>query len=106
MSNSVCVFVHLLFIFDLSLPFVLSVTHYHDHIPCLCTSLNNSLWVSYVFLFPAFDLFRFLKILLQTFLNMVQKFYLPTFSLIITCCCSLFIKSFCNPNLNSSLEHS
>ena len=75
MSNSVCVSVYLLFVLNLSSPFVLSENHYRDHISCLCTSLNNSLWVSCVFIVPAFALFRFLQLLMQIALNTVHQFF-------------------------------
>ena len=104
MSNF-CVFVHLLFIFNLSPSFVFSDTHYNGHIPCSCTNVNNSLCVSCVFMILAFDLFRFLKILFQIFEHMHKNIICPFVSLIVTCC-YLFIKSFCNATLNSSLEHS
>ena len=72
MSNSVCVFVYLLFVLNLSPPFVLSEIHYRDDISCLCTSLNISLCVSSVFIIPAFVLLRFLKLLVQIDLNMAH----------------------------------
>ena len=50
MSKFVCVFVHLLFIFNLPPPFVFSDTYYNGHIPCLRTNLDNSLCVSCVFI--------------------------------------------------------
>ena len=53
MSNSVCVFVYLLFVLSLSSPFVFSENHYLDHISCLCSRLNNSLCGSCVFIIPA-----------------------------------------------------
>ena len=106
MSSFVCAFVHLLFKFNLSPPFVFSDTYYNGHIPCLCTNLGKSLCVSCVFIVLAFDLFRLLKILLQIFVNTDKILFAYFFPLIVTCCCSLFIKSFCNRNLNLSLEHS
>ena len=60
MSNSVCVFVYLLFVLDLSFE-----NHYRDHISCLCSRLNNSLCVGCVVIIPAFALLRFLKLLMQ-----------------------------------------
>ena len=59
----------------LSSPFVLSQTHYPDHISSLCTSLNNILCVSCVFIIPVFVLLQFLKILLQIALNSVHHVF-------------------------------
>ena len=75
MSNFLCVFVYLLFVLKLSSPFVLSENHYCDDISCLCTNLNISLCVSSVFIIPAFALLRFLKLLMQIDLNMVNQFF-------------------------------
>ena len=57
-SNFVCVFAHLLFMFNLSPPFVYSDTYYNGHILCLCTNLD-CLCVSCVFIVLAFDLFDY-----------------------------------------------
>ena len=70
MSNSVCVFVCLLFVLNLSFE-----NHYRDHISCLCSRLNNSLCVGCVVIIPAFALLRFLKLLMQIALNTVQQFF-------------------------------
>ena len=70
MSNSVCVFVCLLFVLNLSFE-----NHYLDHISCLCSRLNNSLCVGCVVIIPAFALLRFLKLLMQIALNTVQQFF-------------------------------
>ena len=70
MSNSVYVFVYLLFVLNLS-----SENHYRDHILCLCSRLNNSLCVGCVVIIPAFALLRFLELLMQIALNTVQQFF-------------------------------
>lgn len=75
MPNEVYVVVYLLFVLYLSSLFLLSETHYHDHISCLCTSLNNILCGSCVFVIPVIVLLRFLKILLQIALNSVHQFF-------------------------------
>ena len=94
MSNFVCVFVYLLFMFNLCPQwFVFSDAYYNGHIPCLCTNLDNSLFVSYVFIVLVFNIFLFLKILLDIFLNTFKILHAYFLSLIVTCCCSLFIKS-------------
>ena len=72
MSNFLYVFVYLLFVLNLS-----SENHYRDHILCLCSRLNNSLCVGCVVIIPAFALLRFLKLLMQIALNMVQQFFCP-----------------------------